>query len=136
MINRLQGLIVRNNRGETMVEVLASILIATLSVAMLFSCVAASSRMDRDAEGLDEKHYNALSDAEGYVTPAPDPEAGPASPVNVTVARMPAAAGPEVPDPSLPEPDPEPEASVDVPIAIYGGEGMYSYKGSGEGTGP
>ena len=135
----------RNNRGETLIEVLASVLIATLSVTLLFSCVATASRLDRGAEGLDEKHYNALSDAESYTAPTPDP-AGPAPSVNVTIARMPAAPEPEVPDPSLPEPevpdpsvpgpDPEPEASMDLPVAVYGGEGMYSYRRSGEVIGP
>lgn len=55
---------IRDDRGETLVEVLASILIASLSVALLFGCVMASSSMDRDAKKLDEEHYAALAAAE------------------------------------------------------------------------
>lgn len=54
----------RDSRGETLVEVLASILIASLSVALLFGCVMASSNMDRDAKKLDKEHYKALTAAE------------------------------------------------------------------------
>lgn len=53
-----------NSRGETLVEVLASILIASLSVALLFGCVLASANMDRDAQKLDRDHYAALTAAE------------------------------------------------------------------------
>lgn len=53
-----------NSRGETLVEVLASILIASLSVALLFGCVMASTNMDRDAKKLDKEHYEALTVAE------------------------------------------------------------------------
>lgn len=54
----------RDSRGETLVEVLASILIASLSVALLFGCVMASSNMDRGAKKLDKEHYEALTAAE------------------------------------------------------------------------
>lgn len=53
-----------NSRGETLVEVLASILIAALSVTLLFGCVMASSSMDRDAQERDREHYAALTAAE------------------------------------------------------------------------
>lgn len=54
----------RNNRGETLVEVLASILIAALSVALLFSFTMTSSTMDKQAKAADEGHYDAIIAAE------------------------------------------------------------------------
>ena len=56
--------LLHNNRGETLVEVLASILIATLSVALLFSCVMASSEIEKRVKVVDAAHYDALSKAE------------------------------------------------------------------------
>ena len=41
----------QSTRGETLVEALAAILICALSVALLFSAVMASARMDRLAQG-------------------------------------------------------------------------------------
>lgn len=99
----------RENRGETLVEVLASILIAALSVALLFGCVMASSSIDRDARDLDGKHYKALTEAEKQ-------ELLPVS-VQVEIKRV-------VTDGGHVE---EKELSVNV----YGGEGMYSYKRTG-----
>lgn len=95
-----------DSRGETLVEVLASILIASLSVALLFGCIMASSSMDRKAGELDGKHYEALTAAEAQE----DTEA-PAGKVKVTNAKN------------------SKEKNLD--IKIYGGEGMYSYKRSG-----
>lgn len=54
----------RDARGETLVEVLASILIAALSVALLFSAVLASARMDRSAEQTDDAFQASLRAAE------------------------------------------------------------------------
>lgn len=54
----------KDSRGETLVEVLASILIASLAIALLFSCVTASSNMDRRAGEADGSHYAGLSAAE------------------------------------------------------------------------
>ena len=45
-----------NSQGETLVEVLSSILIASLSVALLFGCVMASAGMDREAQDLSLIH--------------------------------------------------------------------------------
>lgn len=97
----------RNNRGETLVEVLASILIASLSVALLFGCVMASSNMDREARELDEKHYNALTAAEGQTGPAVGN-----SEVTITNDAITGLL----------------EKTQDVSVGIYGGEGLYSYK--------
>lgn len=105
----------RNNRGETLVEVLASIVVAALSVTLLFGCIMAASAMDKDAQKRDEAHYNALSEADSQVTPTPEGGATPTS-----------------------APTPTPyvtiiggSSEVTPPITIYGGEGMYSYKRAG-----
>lgn len=54
----------RDARGETLVEALASILIGALSVALLFSAVMASARMDRGAEQTDAAFHASLRAAE------------------------------------------------------------------------
>ena len=54
----------KNNRGETVVEVLASILIAALSVALLFGAVMASVNMDLSAQETDQKLYAGLNTAQ------------------------------------------------------------------------
>ena len=54
----------KNNRGETVVEVLASILIAALSVALLFGAVMASVNMDLSAQKTDQDLYEGLNTAQ------------------------------------------------------------------------
>lgn len=94
----------RDNRGETLVEVLASILIAALSVALLFSSIMASAGIDRSARASDETYYEALSQAEGQ-TGAPEPLA-------ITVKNG--------------------GAQTILNVERYGGKGAYSYaKGVG-----
>ena len=96
-----------NDRGETLVEVLASILVAALSVTLLFGCIMTSSDIDVRAKGQDEEHYVALSNA--------DAQPSPSAIGNVIIERV--------------EPAPESDVTPAMPsIAIYGGEGMYSYK--------
>lgn len=91
-----------NSRGETLVEVLASILIASLSVALLFGCIMASSNMDREAGELDGDHYAALTAAEA--------QSGPGTPGTV-----------ELENPSSAE-------KKSLSVQIFGGPGLYSYK--------
>lgn len=102
----------RNNRGETLVEVMAAILISALSVALLFSCVTASFDMDKDAKELDKNHYKYLSAAE--TKDGASSEGGAAKPGKLTIQNT---AGP----------------NGQVDILLYGGGGMWSYglKGSG-----
>lgn len=54
----------RNSRGETLVEVLASILICFLSVLLLFGAVGASGSMGLAAQAADARYYDDLSRAE------------------------------------------------------------------------
>lgn len=60
----------KDNRGETLVEVMASILVGTLSVALLFSAVMASAKMDRTAKEADAKFRESLNKAEKQETDA------------------------------------------------------------------
>lgn len=54
----------RNSRGETLVEVLASVLICALSVMLLLGAVSASTSIGLQAQAADEDYYTALSKAE------------------------------------------------------------------------
>ncbi len=51
-------------RGESLVEVLASILIATLSVGLLLGGIAVSANLERHADQADENFYQTLNAAE------------------------------------------------------------------------
>lgn len=90
-----------SDQGETLVETLASILIATLSVSLLFGAVTASARMSRTARGEDRTYYEALSRAERRETAADI--------VQLKVKNS-STGGVEVLD-----------------VAVYGGGEMYSY---------
>ena len=100
----------KDNRGETLVEVLASILIGSLSVALLFSMVMASGSMDRSAETVDEIFSKYLSAAEGR-TPVKDDAGAPIPPVPGTVAVTNTTSG----------------SNTNLPVTFYGGEGALSY---------
>ena len=54
----------RSARGETLVEILCAILIGALSVALLFSTVMVSIRMDQSAKAADESLAADLRNAE------------------------------------------------------------------------
>lgn len=97
-------------RGETLVEVLASILIGSLSVALLFSMVMASGNMDRSAEETDKVFNESLRAAEKQTD---TPVSG-----QVTVRNN--------ADPLPPAGSPDPY-SKDVPVNFFGGQGALSY---------
>ena len=98
----------KQNRGETLVEVLASIVIASLSVALLFGGIMASSTIERSAQTADRSFYEALSNAEG--------RGGTGEEVEITVSR---SGG----------------GSAKPKVWRYGGKGVYAYYKDG-GTGP
>ncbi len=54
----------RDARGETLVEVLASVVVCTLSVMLLLGAVSASANIDLRAQEADRAYYAALSKAE------------------------------------------------------------------------
>lgn len=105
----------QNDRGETLIEVLASVLVVSLSVLMLLGCVVTSSDVDKKAEKLDKAHYNALSQADTQAIPTAtvSPFPTPAPTANVTITRD------------------EIAVTVTPRIEIYGDAGMFSYKRAG-----
>ena len=94
----------KDNRGETLVEVLAAVLIGALSVALLFTAVMASVNMDRSAQKTDEDFNTVLNDAENQSAPA---ATGVPDGAKVTVQGNGATATPSV--------------------NFYGGDGVWSY---------
>lgn len=54
----------RSNRGETMVEMLVSMLILTLSICLLVTMIVVSYQFDRQARELDKTYKDELSAAE------------------------------------------------------------------------
>lgn len=94
----------RSQRGETLVEVLASILIASLSVAMLLGGVTVSVNLGKQADTADESFYDTLTSAETRQTP-----------VTAGVSTSPVI--------KLTEGG----TTIEIPIQVYGGEGLYSY---------
>ena len=60
----------RARRGETLVELLASILIGALSVALLAGGIMVSVRLGLDARERDEDYYRQLTAAEARRGPA------------------------------------------------------------------
>ncbi len=103
-----------DSRGETLVEVLAAILIASLSVTLIFGAIMPSTTMDHQAQDLDEKYYEVFSKAERQ-------ESGDELSVTtkVTMADKNAGAG----------------AEKEVTVTFYGGEGAISYALGSEGGG-
>lgn len=98
----------KDSRGETLVEVLGAILIASLSVTLIFGAIMASTNMDSQAQDLDEKYYGVLTKAERQE----DGDELSVTPSEVTVTNKSAGAGAEV---TIKE------------ITFYGGEGAISY---------
>lgn len=90
--------------GETLVEALASILIAFLSVTMLFFCVSAASRMDEGTVDSDKLYYEALTAAEAAGDADKTDDSG-------TVTVQPLNGAP-----------------FEIQIDFYGKGGLYSYR--------
>ena len=91
-------------RGESLVEVLASILIATLSVGLLLGGIAVSANLERHADQSDENFYQTLNAAEERQTPVKE---GVALSPDIQIS--------------------EGGTSIQIPICIYGDEGLWSY---------
>lgn len=136
-----------NDRGETLIEVLASIVIGSLSVALMFGCIMVSAKMDEDARDLDKKHYAGLTAADAQeAVPAPDDSEDPDGTGGSGDTGDPDDTGgsgdpgeTDVPTVTITRVDPEGnEYSMEMDITIYGDAGMYSYSRSastdGEGT--
>lgn len=93
-----------NSRGETLVETLAAILIAALSVALLVGSVTASGNLARQADQSDTSFFDLLTKAEDRKNPLTE---------GIDIAR-------EV---KIKESGTE----VTIPVQVYGGEDLYSY---------
>ena len=92
------------SRGETLVEARASIVIGTLSVALLFGAIMASAQTGKSAQEMDGAYYQALSAAEGQAAPMPEDPG--------TVKLQYSADGVEM---------------IPLPVTLYGGSGAVSY---------
>lgn len=115
--------LLQDNRGETLVEVLASVVVATLSISLLFGCIMVSTQMDAKARAADEQHYENLTAADAQASASLAEEAPAFVPGIVTITRT----------------DPAPGAAETDPVAtpsvmIYGDDGMYSYVYKGAGS--
>lgn len=93
-----------SQKGETLVELLASILVATLSIGLLLGGVAVSAAIDRQAQNMDKTFYEALTKAESRQT-------------SVTSGIAPQASV-EVQ---------EGAKSVKIPVEVYGEQRLYAY---------
>ena len=126
----------RSSQGETLVEVLASILICALSIALLFGSVMASGHIDRTAQETDKQYYLDLTKAERQEedpVKTPDNIADTFTPASATSVTV-----------TLKDPPPAPGASAEVDtlsspadLTFYGTERLLSYAAvSGTGGGP
>ena len=95
--------------GETLVEVLASVLICSLSVALLFSMVMASGNMDQSAKKAEKDFSESLNLAEAQTAPA-DP------------ALIPPGVKVEVRNSGKPS-----SSTKQLTVVFYGGRGALSY---------
>lgn len=112
----------RDSRGETLVEVLASVLICALSVTLLFGAVMASSNIDLKAQEADGEYYDALTKAERQRKGGDETDEHPLSGAVVTVTSKEGA------------PDGPPLNSVEIKagdedsgLSFYGSERLLSY---------
>lgn len=102
---------IKDSRGESLVEVLASTLIGSLSVIALVTMIITSRHINGMAETGDEVYYRNLEAAEARVTPAPEPgEPAPAIPTGtVTIEET-------------------GKTDVAYPVEYYGGDDIWSYQ--------
>ncbi len=94
-----------SQRGETLVEVMAAILVATLSVGLLVGGISVSFKMNEKAKETDGYFYQALTKAESRNTPATKGIA-PNPTLRVTEGGR---------------------VIGEIPINVYGEKGLYSY---------
>ena len=96
-----------NSRGETLVETLAAILIAVLSVTLLVGSVTASSNLARQADQSDTSFFETLTsaeDREAALTASDGVSGSPTVTITEGVSK-----------------------TATIPVQVYGGEDLYSY---------
>lgn len=100
---------IRDSRGETIIEVLAAILVGALSIALLFGAAMVSGNMDRGAQEADESFQESLNAAEKQKVLEGEDGTGPVP--NGTVVRI------------------KGEFTVDAtpPVTFYGGPDAWAY---------
>ena len=108
----------QSSRGETLVEVLASILICALSITLLFGAVMASASMDRTAQEADSRYYQALTKAERQ-------RKGPPPGVESDLFTPPAGTAPAVTVEN--KAPPSPGELPPSPVTLGEGDGLYFY---------
>lgn len=94
----------RSQRGETLVELMVSILIATLSVGLLLGGVTVSANINRQAQKSDTYFYETLSAAESRKEPITDDIASKPSIILEESTKK-----------------------TNIPVQVYGGKGLYTY---------
>lgn len=102
----------KNSSGETLVELLASILIGSLSVGLLAAGIMVSVNINAKAGQMDESFYTALSAAEKREAS----DIYPKTEGTVSISE-------------------NGKTIASLKISIYGGEGLYSYEAD-KSTGP
>lgn len=113
------------NSGETLAEMMASIVIASLSAALLFSAVMATTGIDRRTREADEEYYEALSEAEAGKNVAKEAEdhTGENSEEEETVLTGTVIITGSGID------------KKELKIRFYGSKGIYAYRPAEEGVG-
>lgn len=96
----------RSRRGESLVEILAAVLVCALSVLLLASASMAAGNMNHVSSDQDKTYYGALNHAE-----ARDTATG-SDTLTVSVDRGTSEAG---------------YGPVYASVSLYGGEGVYSF---------
>jgi Na+-transporting NADH:ubiquinone oxidoreductase subunit NqrC len=96
-----------DSRGESLPEMLASILIGSLSVSLLVGGVMVSSNINQKAASADDKFYEALSIAEEKKTDVSDAD-------SVVEKKL-----------VISEND---QQKATIEINVYGGDTLYSYR--------
>jgi competence protein ComGC len=99
----------KDSRGETLVEMLASILIGTLAVSMLVSAIMVSVRINKQAQASDASFYEGLTAAELQETPIG--EDATLKKYNIEITS-----------------DEQNAENIKISVNLYGSNGIYSYK--------
>ena len=108
----MTGLIkrLRNSRGESLVEVLVSVLVGSLALLLLASLIAVSARITKRTEQNDAPYYAALNAAEGHIIFNEDGTTTAATGISGTVTVS-GGTGPET-----------------FSVEYFGGEDIWSYQ--------
>lgn len=104
----------RNSRGESLVEVLVSVLVGSLALLLLASLIAVSARIIKRAKDTDAPYYAALNAAEAHGEVQP----------NGTVTNTGGTAGTV----KVMEGATVVATFNETEIEFFGGEGIWSYR--------